>query len=300
MIRFSLRQLSYFVAAAEDGSTLRASETLHVSQPAVSMAISQLEQTFGQRLFVRRHAQGIELTPFGRRKLVEARHLLAHAAALGAPEGDQNLEGELEIGVLSTLAPWFVPAMTRAFAENHPGVRIKVKEDYLDALYRDLDTGVIEMALVYDYNLAEEVEQVELASFAPYVLLPANHPLAEADSVSLHDVAAESYVLIDLPYSRDYFLSLFRAVGTRPSRIIRAGSLEMVRGMVAHGHGVSTLVTRPVGDISYDGKPLVCRPIRETVPRQRAVMAFSPYSPLTKVAETFLEESRKYFADRAS
>ena len=111
MIRFSLRQLSYFVAAAEDGSTLRAAETLHVSQPAVSMAISQLEQTFQQKPFVRRYAQGLTSTPFGRRKLTEIRHLLADAAAIVAPEGEgkprrraRDRRGEMNQPTASDLA----------------------------------------------------------------------------------------------------------------------------------------------------------------------------------------------------
>jgi DNA-binding transcriptional LysR family regulator len=296
MIRFSLRQLSYFVAAAEDGSTLRAAQTLHVSQPAVSMAISQLEQIFQQKLFVRRHAQGMTLTPFGRRKLTEIRHLLANAAAIVAPEGEGKLEGELEIGLFSTLAPVFGPALLSEFRTAHPGVNVRVRESHLDQLYRDLDRGVIELALVYDFDLAEDVIRVPLGEFSPYVLLPAGHKLGNAETVSLKDVALEPYVLIDLPYSRDYFLSLFRLAGTMPTQILRCGSLETVRGMVAYGQGVSTLVTRPAGDVSYDGKPLICRPIREAVPPQGAIVAFSPRSPLTRIAQTFIDMSQAHFA----
>jgi DNA-binding transcriptional LysR family regulator len=296
MIRFTLRQLSYFVAAAEGGSTLRGSQTLNVSQPAVSMAIGQLEQTFRQNLFVRRHAQGVVLTAFGRRKLAEARHLLAHAAAVGAPDDDAGLEGELEIGVFSTLAPVFAPGILSDFCIAHPGVNVRMRESNLDQLHRDLDSGIIEVALLYDLDLAENVTCTPLGEFMPYVLLPQAHPLCAEDSVSLHDVAAEAYILIDLPYSRDYFLSLFRVIGEMPSKVLRCSSLETVRGMVAHGMGLSTLVTRPAGDLSYDGKPLVCRPIRETVPPQRAIVAFSPRSPLTKIAQAFVEVSQAYFA----
>src|SRR5262245_31829156 len=113
MIQFTLRQLTYFVATAEAGSTLRAAESLHVSQPAVSVAIGQLEAIFGQKLFVRRHAQGVDLTPFGQRKLVEVRHLLAHANAVTGEGEGGALTGDLEIGVFTTLAPVLAPVLLR-------------------------------------------------------------------------------------------------------------------------------------------------------------------------------------------
>src|SRR5437868_1520738 len=132
MIPFSLRQLTYFVAAAEGGSTLRGSKTLNVSQPAISTAISQLEQSFQQKLFVRRHAQGVVLTAFGRRKLADVRDLLAHAAAVAASDETAGLEGELEIGVFSTLAPVFAPGILSAFNAAHPGVNVRVRESNLE------------------------------------------------------------------------------------------------------------------------------------------------------------------------
>ncbi|MGH7070918.1 MAG: LysR family transcriptional regulator [Acetobacteraceae bacterium] len=298
MIRFSFKQLAYFVAAAEDGSTSRASESLHVSQPAISMAITQLESAFRQKLFVRLHGQGMVLTPFGRRKLTEVRHLLANATAIAAPEGEEGIQGELEVGVFSTLAAAVLPAILSAFRVAYPGINTRVRETPLDHLFRDLDSGTIELALMYDFNLAEDVRRISLAAFYPYVLLPAGHPLAAKATVSLVDVAEEPYVLIDLPYSREYFLSLFRIANVTPTRLIRCASLESVRGMVAHGQGLSTLVTRPAGDISYDGRPLICRPIREMVPPQEVIIAYSPRSPPTRVAKAFISVSQRYFANR--
>ena len=65
-MRFSLRQLEYFIAAGEAGSIPQASERINISQPSISTAISQLEQELDTQLFVRHHAQGLSLTPAGR------------------------------------------------------------------------------------------------------------------------------------------------------------------------------------------------------------------------------------------
>ena len=80
-MRFTFRQLEYFVAAGETGSITLASERIHISQPSISTAISNLETELGVRLFIRHHAQGLSLTPAGRRLLHEVKGLLAQAVA---------------------------------------------------------------------------------------------------------------------------------------------------------------------------------------------------------------------------
>ena len=86
-MRFTLRQIEYFVAVGELGSIALASERLHISSPSISTAISQLETTLGLQLFIRQHAQGLALTPAGRRVLAEAKTLLAQAQALHGVAG---------------------------------------------------------------------------------------------------------------------------------------------------------------------------------------------------------------------
>ncbi|QIB34254.1 LysR family transcriptional regulator [Ancylobacter pratisalsi] len=297
-INVSWRQLTYFVATAEAGSTLRAAEALHVSQPAISVAIGQLELSFGQKLFVRRHAQGVDLTPFGRSKLAEVRHLLAHAHAVMDSTKDGRLTGELEIGVFSTLAPAYAPGLLRAFGAAHPDVRVRLREATLDQLHRDLADGVVELALLYDLDTIGEMARTPLAALTPYALLARDHPLAGMPQVSLRDLAQEPFVLIDLPHSRDYFLSLFRMIGVMPEQLLRCTSLETVRGMVAHGLGNSVLVTRPFGDHSHDGVPLICRPLEESVPPQRVIIGSSAHAPMTRAAEAFVTVAKDYFHTR--
>ena len=73
-MRYTLKQLQYFVAAAETGSVKLAAQQIPISQPSVSSAISQLEREFDVQLFLRHHAQGLSLTAAGRRMLREARN----------------------------------------------------------------------------------------------------------------------------------------------------------------------------------------------------------------------------------
>jgi DNA-binding transcriptional LysR family regulator len=294
MIRFSFRQLTYFLAAAEHGSTQRAAEVLGVSQPSISIAVKQLEHVFAQQLFVRRHAQGLTPSPFGRQKLAEVRSLLAQATALSGNREAGPLEGDLEVGIFSTLAPAFAPGVLRHFRRAHPNVTVRLREDNLDQLRRDLHNGIIELALLYDLDIPSGINRSVIGEFEPYVALPAAHSLSRLKAVPLRDVAREPFVLIDLPGSRDFFMSLFRMADVMPAEVIRCGSLEMVRGMVANGHGLSILVTRPHSNQSYDGQRLVCRPIAERVPVHRVVIASAGRAPLSRIARAFVETSQRY------
>jgi DNA-binding transcriptional LysR family regulator len=125
-VRFTLKQVAYFVAAAETGSITLASERANISQPSISSAISVLEETFGIQLFVRHHAQGLSLTTEGRKFLVQARALLAQAEELqhAATEISARIAGPLDIGCLATLFPLVMPALLHEFSARHPAVAI--------------------------------------------------------------------------------------------------------------------------------------------------------------------------------
>ena len=81
-------------------------------------------------------------------------------------------------------------------------------------------------------------------------------------------------MLINLPHSREYFLSLFRDAGVTPRIAHESASLEMVRSLVANGLGVSLLTTRPLRDQAYDGKRIACRRLRGQLAHQSVVLAY--------------------------
>lgn len=100
----TLRQLRYFAAVAQTGSATRAATLLNVSQPSISAAIRELEADFGQALFFRRQAQGLELTPFGTEKVREAREILARVEAMSHRDG-KGPRNRLVLGYFATLGP---------------------------------------------------------------------------------------------------------------------------------------------------------------------------------------------------
>ena len=122
-MQFTLKHLRYFVAAAERGSVTAAARAIHVSQPSISEAIAHLEDVFDLQLFLRHHAQGLSPTPAGRRLLLEARSLLAHADDLeqSARGLADALAGDLDVGCFITFASLLMPGLLGAFAARFPG-----------------------------------------------------------------------------------------------------------------------------------------------------------------------------------
>lgn len=272
MINISLRQLEYFVAAAQHGGAARAAHALCVSQPSISKAIADLEALWREALFVRRHARGLELTAAGRLRQREAQVLLDKARALEGPRREEEA-GLLRVGCLSTLAPRYLPEILVRMRTRHPQVEIEVHEADTETLVQMLERGALDTALLYDLGLARAVRLEAVTSFVPYALLPAGHALAARSSLSLSTLAQEPFILINLPHSREYFLSLFRQAGVTPRIAHQTPSIEMLRSLVANGLGVSLLTTRPVRDWSYDGKRLACRRLRGPLAAQSVVLA---------------------------
>ncbi len=273
MIHFSLRQLEYLVAAAQHGGAARAAQALHVSQPSISKAIAELEALWDERLFVRLHARGLELTAAGAARVRQARAVLRQAESLLAPRA-VALEGRLRVGCLSTLGPRYLPDILSRLRTAHPAIEVQLVEGDIESLTRQLERGSLDVALLYDLGLARGVRLEPVADLRPYALLPWGHALASRPRLRLTELAREPLILIGLPHSRDYFLSLFRAAGVTPRIAHESPSMEMVRTLVANGLGVSLLTTRPARDTGYDDKRIACRALHGSLQPQSVVLAY--------------------------
>ncbi|WP_455355713.1 LysR family transcriptional regulator [Streptomyces sp. SYSU K217416] len=274
-VGFTLVQLRYFTVAAEAGSMTAAAEQLLIAQSAVSAAVSNLEHELGVQLFIRRRAKGLTLTPAGERLLHQARKLLAHAREVAeeAQGTGDSLTGPVVLGCFITLAPFHLPALLDEFARRHPAVEVGVMEAEAAELAEALRAGRIEFALTYDLGFGDDVLREPLGSVPAYAIVAPDHPLAGRDAVDLAELAGEPFVLLDLPYSRDYFWSLVKAAGATPHVRHRSQSYEAVRSLVARGHGFSLLNQRPATAQTYGGGEVVALPLTNEHPPLDLVLA---------------------------
>lgn len=262
-LRFTFRQLEYFAAVGDSGSVAGAAKRLNVSSPSVSTAIAALEAEFAVQLFVRRHAHGLSLTAPGRQLLTEVKAILAQGDALAtiAAEIGGQITGPLTMGCLQTFAPLILPDLRRSFEQAHPAVEVTQYElDHSDILTRLLD-GQIDIGLTYDLAVPADITFEPLATLKPWVIVAPGHRLAGKPQIAPEDLASEPMVLLDLPYSVDYFLSLFHLIGTKPLIAERTRDMSVLRALVANGYGYSLINTRTAMDLSPDGKRLVFVPL---------------------------------------
>ncbi len=257
-MRFTLKHLEYFVAAAETGSIKLASEVIRISQPSISSAISHLERELGVQLFVRHHAQGLSLTSSGKRMMREAKLLLRQAEGLYTLAGEllDDVSGPLSVGCFVTLAPMIMPELGHTFTQAHPAVKLAITEGDPRSLLEDLRRVEIDVAICYDLQVTDDVVFEPLASLPPHVLLAKDHPLACKSALYLRELADEPMILLDLPYSREYFFAMFQSEEIKPNVYSRSKNQEVVRTMVANGFGFTIANVRPRNLTALDGREL--------------------------------------------
>lgn len=266
-LRFTLRQLEYFVAVGEEGSIAQASDKVNVSSPSISAAVAQLEDEFGLLLFVRKHAHGLSLTHAGHRFLAQAKTVLEAANRLNQLAGEISgkVQGPLKIGCLQTLAPLILPTLRRKFEQLFPQVEISQSELHQLEIFDHLRKARIDVALTYDLDIPADIEFLPLVALPPYVLVNDMHPLSQHTSLSVDDLTDHPMVLLDLPHSAEYFLSFFDDIGTKPHIAERTRDMAVMRSMVANGFGYAIANVRALSDLSPDGQPLRCIPLTGAV-----------------------------------
>lgn len=290
MPAYTLRQLRYFASTVELGSVAAASRQLQIAQPSVSAAIKGLEDSFDIQLFIRQ-AQVLSLTPAGSRFYRETCDLLRQAYLFeqNALADCSMISGTVDVGCFETAAPLYLPRILGSFSQQYPGVKVRVQDGEQHDLVAGLQAGRFDLAILYRHALDETIETASLMRpMQPHVLLPEGHRLAAQQAVSLHDLAAEPMVELDVQPSRTYFLSVFQELGLEPNVVLRSPSIEMVRGLVGQGFGFSLLVTRPFSHCTYDGQVLVTRPLLEQVTGSELVMARLRRNVLTRPAQIFM------------
>ncbi len=271
--KLTLRQLSYFLAAANHQSIRKAAHALHVSAPSVSMAITQIETMMEAQLFVRRHARGLVLTEAGRGLAVSARNMLSYAREIEmAGHGAATYSGRLNIGCLVTVAPFLIPPLLSAFAAPYPRIQMRWREGNHESLVDGLEMGMLDIAILYDFDVPRTLHCTPLRSMPLQVVVHADHRRARRSALSLLDFVDEPLILLDLPKSRDYFLSIFGELGLEPKIAHRTPSFEMVRSLVANGLGYALLNFCPPLSFPHHGA-IVSRPLIEASKPAHLVLA---------------------------
>ncbi|MGV9711834.1 LysR family transcriptional regulator [Gordonia sp. NPDC003424] len=301
MADYTLRQLEYFVAVAEAGSITRAASTVHLSQSAMSTALTDLEGALGVQLLVRHHAKGITLSPAGRELLVASRQLLASAADLrSVAQGlGGSLSGTLSVGCFEVTAPYLLPELLATAAEKLPKLELQTAEVDLADLAEGVADGTFELGIGYDLVDDPRLRRWPLRSLPPYVLVAGDHRLADRRKVHLADLADEPMALLDLPHSRDYFRRVFAEADVTPNVRYRSTTVETCRSLVGRGLAYTVLNLKSAVPMALDGHRVAAVPIADDVPALTMVLLNAVAAKPTRRASVVAELCRDLFGSDA-
>jgi LysR family transcriptional regulator for metE and metH len=237
----SLRRLRALTALVERGSVSAAAETLHVTPPAVSLQLRQLEDDVGLPL-VERTRTGVHPTEAGREILAAAERIeLALQECAAALDALKGMHGAVAVGVIST-AKYFMPRALATFAKQHPSVEMRImvgnREEMLAAL------AGFELDLAITGRPPEEfaTDQAVIGDHPHVVIAAPDHPLASARGIPLASIAAETFLLREAGSgTRALVRRLFDGAGVEPRVAMQIGSNESIKQTVMAGLGVALI-----------------------------------------------------------
>lgn len=225
----------------------------------------------------------------GDRPLIYANRSYGVPAALLPPLQSDASGERLGIATFAPFAPYIVPQAVAELVRQAPGINLRLIEGDDGDVRRALMGGQADVGVLYRFGVGPDFTTRPLGTLAPYVLLPALHPLATADRLPLTALTDEPLVLLDIEPSRHYAVSLFEAADLTPTIRWRVKSFEMVRGLVGHGLGYAILATKPANNVTYDGRALAVRPLKDMVRGSEVVAALPTQRPPSAAAVRFVE-----------
>jgi len=238
------RRLHVFYTVARLLSFTKAAETLHMTQPAVTFQVRQLEEHFNTRLFDRTHNR-ISLTEAGQKVYEYAERIfqLYNEMENSVRELTGDISGVLILGASTTIAEYMLPALLGDFKAKYPDVNLRLKVSNTDGIvsmveHNVIDLGVVE-APVTNKNLAVDVCRTDRL----VAIVPPGHPLAQHAKVPLSTIVEYPYICREEGSgTREVVLDYLREAGIDPAQlniIMELGSLEALKGAVESGIGVS-------------------------------------------------------------
>lgn len=292
-----LRQLSHFVAVAEERSFTRAARRANIVQSGISASIRALERELGAELFVRsRSRERIELTDSGRAFLVEARRALAAFAAARSALATRagTLTGALTIGMIPTLPPELKLAeLVQTMRQRHPGLTIDLRA-MNGPVHQSVAQQEVDLGIGPGHG-PPGITSILLAEYPLVLACAESHPLAHKRSVAIGALRDEPF--IDAPpgwVSRSLTDRAFADAGIERRTVVVASETRLIVELVESGVGV-TLVP---DNLARYATSLQFVPLRPPVPMWDLTVSFVGPEPANPAAREFLQLLLTDFRDR--
>lgn len=292
-MKITLRQLEYLTTLAELRSFHKAAQACHVSQPAMSTQIKQLEEQLGIRL-LERNQRMVLVTPAGEEIVRRAHQVLNGANDLvdAAQSLTLPMSGTLRLGVIPTIAPYFLPRVLPKVRDLYPHLRLLLYEEKTDVLVRLLNDGKLDLALL---ALGVELGTLEtMALFEDRFLLavPESHTLGRQNIVQQSDLCDEEVLLLEDGHClRDQVWPVCESGGAHELGDFRASSLSTLTQMVSSRVGITLLPEMSIAVEVGRSEHIELRRFRQPEPFRIIGLAWRRSAPrkadFTLLGETF-------------
>lgn len=291
----NLRALQYFVKLADLRHFSKAAQACFVSQPTLSTQIRKLEEELGVQL-VERSPKNIMLTPVGEEIAERARLVLSDIDQLrqAARRSGNPQTGTLRLGLFPTLAPYLLPHVVPGLCKRYPELTLRLSEEKTDDCIRLLQQGKLDAALLA-LPIHEEGLEMEWLFEEPFVMaVPADHPLADRQSVTMQDLEGAELLLLEEGHClRDQALEVCSLAGAHERVDFHATSMETLRQMVAADVGVTLMPVLSVKPPIAATGNLVVKPFSDPAPSRTIALVWRKSSALSD----FLREVADCFRD---
>lgn len=285
----NLRQLEAFRAVMLTGSVTQAAQSMHLSQPAVSKLIADLEYAIGFKLFVRSKGSALTVTPEAGYFFHEVERSFIGVDALKKTAGDiRNLStGNLHIASLPALSFSFLPHVIRAFQKEHPGVSIHL-DTHSSSTVRQLVANQ-----QFDVGLATRAHEMSGVSGSTFLrsvgacVLPPGHRLAGRAYIEPADLAGEPFIsLMHGDQTRRRVDRIFEDAGVERDLVVETQYAITHCNLVTLGVGCS--IVNPATAIDFVARGLVVLPFRPRI--EFEYMLYTPsLRPLSQTALRFID-----------
>ncbi|ESZ46904.1 LysR substrate-binding domain-containing protein [Mesorhizobium sp. M0179] len=287
----NFRQVEVFRVVMTNGTTARAADVLHVSQPAVSKMIQELERSLGFDLFQRIKGR-LHPTPEGQlffREVEQAFVGLSHLRGAAARIRDYG-SGELRIACLSALSTNVLPRALRAFMDRNPNIAVTF-QTRMSSNVRDLvASGQFDLGIVADEIDRTGVEVSEFAQFPVAVAVPKGHPLESLDIIRPIDLAGCPFIaLAPEDTTRRDAEHVLKEAGVAVRTVMETPYSTTICAMVAAGVGVG--LVDPLTAQPYEGRGLTLRPFEPAL-YFRTLLIRPPNRLPSRIIAEFLENLR--------
>lgn len=240
------RRLQVFHAVARLLSFTKAAEVLHMTQPAVTFQIRQLEEQFDTRLFDRAHNR-VSLTEAGHVAFEFAENIFEKYSEMenSIREITGNISGSLTLGASTTISEYMLPALLGDFNSQNPEVLLRLRVSNTEGIVSMVENNVIDLGVV-EGPVTNKNLLVEVCRKDDLVLVvPTDHELASSDKVSVQDVLKYPFICREEGSgTRDVIAEYLRAQGVGKHALkacLELGSPEAVKGAIEAGMGISVL-----------------------------------------------------------